>query len=178
MDKDFFELMQNKKQEQELAVLESYNQKTKQFGLCLSQEEAKELMICRNNSLKRNKRIEFGPGMLDRLIFTFCDSMYINQENYLDTLEQLQEIFYQMKNETEDRLTDDELLTFMKEQFETVCFGDVQYLHGTCLERFATAVRAGYDGYEKSGGHGEYDQFDEEQRWDFDLFMEVYNNLF
>ena len=35
-----------------------------------------------------------------------------------------------------DEITDAELLEFMKEQFETVCFGDLDYLEGTCLDIF------------------------------------------
>ena len=41
-----------------------------------------------------------------------------------------------------DELTDDELLTFMKEQFDTVCFGDTDYLGDTCLEIFSQAAQA------------------------------------
>jgi hypothetical protein len=50
-------------------------------------------------------------------------------------------------------------------------------LEGTCLERFATAIRAGYEGYQKSGGHNEYEKFDEEPRWDKDLYLEVLKDL-
>ena len=77
-----------------------------------------------------------------------------------------------------DRLTDDELLEFMREQFETVCFGDLEYLKGTCLERFSRAVRGGYDGYRQSQGRGEYEQFSEEQRWDDTLYMRVLKEMF
>ena len=40
------------------------------------------------------------------------------------------------KNEMQDEISDEELLHFMKEQFETVCFGDLDYLTGTCLPFF------------------------------------------
>ena len=46
----------------------------------------------------------------------------------------------------EDEITDDELLHLMKEQFELLWFGDLDYLEGTCLADFAQAVRAGYEG--------------------------------
>ena len=55
--------------------------------------------------------------------------MYLN---YVETLVRLQEIFYLYKNEVQDNLTDDELLHLMKEQFEFLCFGDLDYLEGTC----------------------------------------------
>lgn len=50
-------------------------------------------------------------------------------------MEKLQDIFYCFKNEAEDQLTDDELLSFMREQFEEICMGDTEYLESTCLPR-------------------------------------------
>lgn len=177
MEDDIFELLQLEKQKNELVTLVSCNEKTQQFGLVLTGEDAKQLMTCRNDSLKRYERVEFGHGILDKLIFAFCDSQYINQENYVEILEQLQDIFYEFKNEAEEKLTDDELMTFMREQFESVCFGDLDYLEGTCLERFAEAIRAGYRDYQQTGGHNAYEKFDEEPRWDKDLYLEVLKEL-
>ncbi|MGB8456025.1 MAG: DUF6323 family protein [Anaerocolumna sp.] len=177
MEDNMFELMQMKKQENEIAALISCNEKTGQFGLVLTNEEARELVIGRNESLKKNERVEFGSGILEKLIFSFCDSQYINQESYAETLTELQDIFYMFKNEANDNLTDDELMTFMKEQFESVCTGDIDYLADTCLERFAQAVRAGYTGYMGTGGHNEYGKFDQEQRWDKALYLQVLTEL-
>ena len=58
----------------------------------------------------------------------------------------------------------------MREQFDNVCFGSVEYLAETCLDRFARAIRAGYRGYEASQGAGEYEQFSEETRWEKELY--------
>jgi hypothetical protein len=90
----------------------------------------------------------------------------------------LQEIFFLYKNEMEDEITDDELLHFMKEQFETICYGDLEYLEGTCLTGFAEAIRAGYRGYKESEGYGEYAQFDAVPRWDYNLYLETLKELF
>lgn len=177
MEDDMFELMLKKKQDTEIAALISCNEKTEQFGLVLTKEEARELVVSRNESLKSNQRVEFGEGILPKLIYTFCDSQYINQDSYMETLMELQDIFYLFKNEAEDNLTDEELMTFMKEQFESVCYGDADYLADTCLERFAQAVRAGYTGYIGTDGHNQYENFDEEPRWDKDLYLQVLAEL-
>ena len=66
----------------------------------------------------------------------------------------------------------------MKEQFETICFGDLDYLEGTCLSIFSQAIRAGYRGYQASEGRGEASRFDEVKRWDRDLYMEALRELF
>ena len=154
MNESLLEVLQSRKEKKELSVLMQCNEKTESFGLSLTEEDAHELVLCRNASLKKYRRVEFGEGILDKLIFTFCDSQYINQENYREVMEELQDIFYSFKNEAMDLLTDDELLTFMKEQFEEICMGDTEYLESTCLPRFACAIRSGDRGYVKSGGKG------------------------
>lgn len=131
----------------------------------------------RKNALQEQKRIEFGEGILQKIIYEFCDSDYIDQNNYVNTIIRLQEIFYLYKNEMNDEITDDELLHFMKEQFDNVCFGDLEYLEGTCLSIFALAIRAGYRGFQKTEGRQEYEQFDEVQRWDYELYLETLKNL-
>ncbi len=178
MEDDILKLMIMKNQEKEMTALVACNEETEKYGLKLTAEEAKELVVSRNVSLKDHKRIEFGSGILEKLIYTFCDSQYIMQDNYVQTLIELQDIFYLYKNESEDKLTDEELINFMKEQFETVCTGDMDYLADTCLERFAQAVRAGYSDYVGTDGHNQYESFDEEPRWDKELYLEVLTELF
>lgn len=154
------------------------NRKTGHFGLTLTKQDAELLLEERSQALREQKRVEFGGGILPQIIDTFCDSGYIQQENYVSTLIRLQEIFYLYKNEMQDEITDSELLNLMKEQFELLCFGDLDYLEGTCLSNFAQAVRAGYRGYLESEGRGEASRFDEVQRWDYELYREALRELF
>lgn len=172
--KAIFELLVSGKQKKELERVIRFNEKTKIFGLVLTQAEAEELILCRNESLKRYGRVEFGDGILEKLMEVFCDSQYIDQDNYLELLKNLQDVFYEFKNETNDQMMDDELLAFMKEQFETICMGEITYLEETCLERFSRAVRGGY---ERSGGYKEYEKLSEEERWDSTLYLEVLKEL-
>lgn len=178
MENQFFEVMQLRKREHELAEILECSRNTQRYGLTLTAEEAGELIVSRDDGLKRLKRVELGRGMIDKLIHAFCDSEYIGRDNYLETLEGLLELFYEFRNETNDRLTDDELLTYMKEQFEGACFGDLEYLGGTCLERLAASVRAGYDGFKATQGRGEYERLSVEQRWDSELYKEVLRQQF
>lgn len=147
------------------------NQYTEKYGLTLSPEDTEILLAEKKQILKKERRVEFGESLLPRIIYTFCDSSYISQDEYVDILVRLQEIFYLYKNEMQDEITDEELLNFMKEQFETVCFGDLQYLEGTCLDLFAQAIRAGYGGYSETQGRGEFSRFDIVQRWDKELYL-------
>lgn len=147
------------------------------YGLTLSPEDAQLLMEKRKLALQETKRVEFGQGILPRIIYEFCDSAWISQSDYVETLARLQEIFFHYKNEMMDEVTDDELLHFMKEQFEQVCRGDLDYLAGTCLNLFSQAVRAGYRGHEAAEGRGIYDQMDEVPRWDPELYREALKEL-
>ena len=109
------------------------NQYTQRFGLMLSEQEAELLVKEQTEVLKEQQRIEFGKGVLEKLIFAFCDSNFISHDNYAETIQRLQEIFYLYKNESMDELTDDELVEFMREAFDGKCQGSLDYLEDTCL---------------------------------------------
>lgn len=158
------------------AVAEA-NQYTERFGISISGKEARELVACKNESLKKYGRVEFGESILKKLIYVFCDSDYVRQDNFTPVVSRLQDIFFQFKNEAMDLITDDELLTYMREQFDEVCFGDLDYLEGTCLSIFAQALRAGYDGHIAGGGAGLYGEFDEVARWDKELYLQALKEL-
>lgn len=151
------------------------NAYTKKYGLALSKEDTRLLLEERKRVLKTHQRAEFGAGILPQIIYMFCDSDFISQDNYVESMVRLQEIFYLYKNEMLDEITDEELIHFMREQFEEVCFGDLSYLEGTCLRIFSEAIRAGYQGHRKSGGYG---NFDEVKRWDYELYLAALENLF
>lgn len=160
-----------------LQQVRATNQYTEKFGLSLSEQDTEFLLAERDRILKAERRVEFGKGILPQIIYAFCDSAFLSQDHYVETLIRLQEIFYLYKNETQDELTDEELINFMKEQFETVCYGDLGYLEGTCLDIFAQAVRAGYRGYQETQGFGEFEKFDIVPRWDKGLYLEALREL-
>lgn len=175
MEKDWTAVFSQRQNQLERVI--GANQMTERFGLSLTEEEAGLILEERQKTLREQRRMEFGEGILTRLIYEFCDSEYLDQSNYVETLIRLQEIFYLYKNEMQDELTDDELLHLMKEQFELLCFGDLEYLESTCLAAFSQAVRAGYEGYRGTDGRGEYSRFDEEKRWDHELYFETLKEL-
>lgn len=156
-EKNWMQILSGQNQ---LAKVIATNQVTEKFGLVLSEEDAKLLVNEKSKSLKEQKRIEYGESILPKIIYEFCDSDYISQRNYVETIGRLQDIFFLYKNEMMDEISDDELLHFMKEQFETVCYGDLEYLESTCLDVFAQAIRAGYQGYHVTEGKSEYGKFD------------------
>lgn len=139
-EKRLFELMMGSEKNQLEQVIKC-NDYTQKFGLSLSSEEVLELLKNKNTYLKTQERIEFGEGILTKIIFTFCDSPFIYQDNYVEMIEGLTEIFYIYKNESMDELTDDELLDYMKACFDGKCQGDLDYMEGSCLEDFCRKIR-------------------------------------
>ncbi|BCN30650.1 DUF6323 family protein [Anaeromicropila herbilytica] len=130
-------------QKNEIQKVIECNEYTKKYGVILSEKDVIELYHSRKDALIEQERIELGGSILPKLIFQFCDSAYIYQDNYLEMLEGLQDIFYLYKNESLDELTDDELLEYMKEHFEEECQGSLDYLADTCLEDYCRNLREG-----------------------------------
>ncbi|MGN0482925.1 MAG: DUF6323 family protein [Lachnospiraceae bacterium] len=139
MNDDFMLLFSEQNQRN---LIKKTNEYTQQFGLQLTDHEIQELMVQRQSCLSEQQRVEFGPGILEKLIFAFCNSDYIYEENYAETIARLQEIFYLYKNESLDEFTDDELITLMRDAFDGVCQGSLEYLEETYLEEFAREIRS------------------------------------
>ncbi len=123
--------------------IDACNDLTIKYGLKLSQAQIMNLIKRRFEALEDTGRIEFGEGVLKKLIVTFCDSPYINQDTYEDTLSELQDIFYYFKNESMDGISDDELIHLMKLSLDGECEGSLDYLRETVLETAARKVRFG-----------------------------------
>lgn len=132
-------------QKQAVSEILQCNSATEQYALTLTEQQAAELVETRSCSLKNTGRIEFGGGVIDRIIKEFCDSPYISQNNYTETLHELIEIFYYFKNETLDLMSDDELMRFMKKCFDGNCQGSLDLLKYRELEKIARNIRYGYD---------------------------------
>ena len=71
---EWFELMTLEASRQELKRVLECNQETSKYGLSLTEEEARELMACRKETLRESRRVEFAAGILPELIKEFCDS--------------------------------------------------------------------------------------------------------
>ncbi|MEL7608936.1 MAG: DUF6323 family protein [Bacillota bacterium] len=123
----------------------SCNQRSARFGLVLTGAQAAELVATRHRALGENGRIEFGGGIIQKIIREFCDSPYLTEQNYAQTLNGLVEIFYTYKNETLDRISDDDLIKLMNALFDGVCRGSLELLEGRELEKIARNLRFGRD---------------------------------
>jgi len=141
MEEDLFPLSAQGLLRGEVAALAACNAFTVKYGLMLSESQLLRLDEARREALRANGRVEFGGGVLKKLIYAFCDSPYVQQQSWEETLAELQETFYTFKNESDDRLSDDELIEFMKKTFDGVAKGSLEYLAGTALEELCRNAR-------------------------------------
>lgn len=131
---DYLDII-NKRKELEITNIKKYNEFTNKYGLVLTDNQISNLLEKRKETLRDTGRVEFRGSIIEKIIKEFCDSPYINQENYERTLYELIDTFYEYKNETMDLITDDELIKFMKKAFDEICKGDIEYLSGTIMYR-------------------------------------------
>lgn len=93
-------------------------------GLPISIREAEMLQSAHADALRSTGRIEFESGTLEALIEAFSPSPFLDD---VQTLCELTELFFHLKNVTRDRIPDDLLLLRMAEGFDR-CRGSVRLL--------------------------------------------------
>ena len=101
------------------------------WGMTISAEQAAMLVQRQRAVLRDAGRIDFGDGVLKKLAAAFCDSPYIQANDWTDTLAQLTELFYALKNETRDQLGDDALIAAMAARFNGGAGGSLDALAAT-----------------------------------------------
>ena len=111
-------------------------------GLTLTEAQAAELVAARREALVQTGRVEFGSGVTEKLIRAFYTSPYLTKETYAETLQALTELFYQLKNETDDRVGDDALLAEMRARFDGDCGGSLDLFAGDAMPAFVRDLHA------------------------------------
>ena len=119
------------------------NALTERYGLALTGAQMERLAVRRSRALRETGRVEFGPGILPKLVLAFRDSPYLEQYCYEETLTDLQDLFYQLKNQCGERLTDDELIGAMKLLYDGPAGGDQDFLAGVPAEVLIHIGRTG-----------------------------------
>ena len=111
------------------------------YGLRLTTDEAISIIEKRNQSLEDNGRLEFNNVLIKKLIIEFASSGYITQDNYAETIYDLIDIFYFYKNETYDKLSDDELIAIMRDSYDNECEGSLELLQCRTLDNISHDIK-------------------------------------
>ena len=129
--------------QQAVGEILALNEKTTEYGLTLTEEQAEALAVSRQENLRSAGRIEFGGGIIRCLAEAFCDSPYVNGQNWEETLHGLLELFYSFKNETWDAVSDGDLIAFMRQTFNGSCGGCLELLADRELLAFSEQIHKG-----------------------------------
>ena len=130
---------------EEIMELNAY---TSEYGLTLSYEDARALSETRVTALQENERIELGNGAVGDIIRKFCTSRYLTEENYPYVITEITNIFYYIKTETDDMISDRELIDELFNRFELWCLGDIDTLLSREAEKIIRKVNSG-ENYEE-----------------------------
>lgn len=117
------------------------NKRTSEYNLKLSEKDVQVIVEHKATALRNTGRVEFGAGVITKIISEFSDSPYIFQQDYVEKINELVEIFYYYKNETLDQIGDDALIGFMKNCFDNACQGNIELLRHKYLEKVAHNVK-------------------------------------
>ena len=120
----------------------SLNEEIAEHGLTLSEADCKDIAEFRHEALIESERVEVGLGAAGRIVREFADSGYVNKYNFRQIVEDLLECFYTLKNETEEKASDDLVMEFLHYLFEEVVGGDTSKLYeAQALDDFVSQVR-------------------------------------
>ena len=148
------------------------NELTAEKGLFLTEANADDIINTRNRALSENERIETGVGAIAAVIECFSGSSFINQENYADTINELLDIFYYIKSEAKDKISDVDLLNFMFDCFEDKCYGSIDLMTGREVETLLRYIKSGRTEYalDSSDDYGTEPDLDSDDFDDLDGF--------
>ena len=121
--------------------LESCNRVTERHGIMLSQQDIQALVLGRLDALQETERVEFGGGVAKDLVLAFAGSAYVSQEDFVETVLELQDLFYEFKNESLEQIPDDDLIGKMRSLFDDVANGDLEYLAEALFDGLGRRVR-------------------------------------
>lgn len=121
--------------------LESCNPVIGRHGLSLSKADIQALVAGRLEALEVSDRVEFGRGVARELVLAFAGSPYVSQATFVETVLELQELFYEFKNESLEQIPDEDLIGKMRSLFDDPAQGDLEYLAEALFEGLGRRVR-------------------------------------
>lgn len=148
-------LLGERPQEEETDELLALNRETENDGLTLTRQEAAELARTRREALGACGRVEIGAETVEKLVLAFRGSAYLTSQNYAAVLEEATEAFYELKNESEETVSDDELAALLADGFERYGGKLASYLASPELDMLLRSRRYGAQAEEEDSENGE-----------------------
>lgn len=124
-----------------MGELAACNPELERYGLSLAPHDIQALVAGRVESLALSTRVEFGGGVVKQLVLAFAGSPHVSQDTFVQTVLDVQDLFYEFKNESLDQIPDEDLITKMRSLFDDVAEGDLAYLEEALFEGLGRHVR-------------------------------------
>ncbi len=106
------------------------NKKIEKYGLLLTQKDVAVIIEEREHALIENRRVELDIQVTEQIIEELSSSPFVDKDNFVESIIEMQEIFYYIKSETDDRINDEELLEVLFECYREKCRGSLELLSG------------------------------------------------
>ena len=94
------------------------NDESINYGLVLSENDVNNIMKHTTETLTKIGRIETSTSSLEKIIEIVYSSPYTDKENYVENINDMQEIFYYFKSEVLDLISDDEVIEILEKTYE------------------------------------------------------------
>ena len=94
------------------------NDQSSVYGLTLTHDDVEEVIKSRGYSLKTYGRIDLNMDATKKIINKIYTSQYTDKDDYVEVINELQDVFYYLKNETLDKISDDEIIDLIGEFYE------------------------------------------------------------
>ncbi|PKQ15254.1 MAG: hypothetical protein CVT67_10115 [Actinobacteria bacterium HGW-Actinobacteria-7] len=124
-----------------VSELESCNREIERHGLSLTTQDIQTLVAGRLESLEVSERVEFGGGVVKHIVLAFAGSPFVSRENLVPTVLELQELFYDFKNESLEQIPDEDLIAKMRSLFDDPAQGDLTFLAEALFEGLGRHMR-------------------------------------
>ncbi len=132
-------------------IMETNNQ-SQSYGLVLKEKDVMEILNERESVLQDQGRVELEIGITVKIIEFLCSSPYVDKIHYTEEIIELQEIYYYLKTETNDKIPDNKLLKIIFNLYNNPCNGSLELLKGREADRIINAVRCNESLPETKGG--------------------------
>lgn len=117
------------------------NDESSVYGLILTPQDVEEIIKSRGYSLKNYGRIDLNMDVTKKLINKIYTSQYTDKDDYVEIINDLQDIFYYLKNETLDEISDNEIIDIIVEFYEKTS-GRIDNIQNL-TEKFALEYKLG-----------------------------------
>lgn len=94
------------------------NERSQEYGLILTPDDVDNIVKSRNHTLNSYGRIDLNMDVTKEIMEILYKSQFTDKDDYVEMINDLVEIFYFLKNETFDEISDKEIIEIIGEFYE------------------------------------------------------------